>query len=535
MSEGDTTTSQMVGAAEQEFFFSSLPPTVAQERLALGMVLVMVGAFFIVASSLSSVQLPRLDAFVPAYGVAMFVNDSITAVLLFAQFAILRSRALLTISCGYLFTALMLIPWLLTFPGVFAPGGIVGGLQGTASLYFFWHAGFPAFVIAYALLKNTDPSARVRHASVRGAILAGFTVTATLVCALTILVTAGHDLLPRVMLDRTRFSTRWIFEGSVASLMSIVAVVVLWARRRSLLDLYLMVVMCGFVIEIALGSFPVAARFTIGWYAGRVFGVLSGSIILFVLLYESTTLYAQLLRALMALRRERNERTMTADAVSASIAHEINQPLSAMITNADAGLLWIDCAAPDLREAKAAFSRIIADGHRAAAVINGIRAMFRKDVANRALLDMNELIWEALALLRSELQAYRVSVRAEPKEALPRVKGDHIQLQQVLVNLIMNAIESMAAEAGERLLCVRSRTDESGGVTVQVADTGRGFKPTDIDRIFNPMFTTKPHGMGMGLSICRSIIEAHEGRLWAAPNGAHGAVFQFTLPGRSSA
>jgi signal transduction histidine kinase len=535
MSKGDTSTSQMVGTAEHEFFFSSLPPTPAQERLALGMVLVMFGAFFIVEVYLSSLRLPRVDAFVPAYGVAMFVNDSITAALLFAQFAILRSRALLAISCGYLFTALMPIPWLLTFPGAFAPGGLVVGLQSTAALYFFWHAGFPAFVIAYAFLKNTDPSGRVRHASVRGAIVAGLTVTATLVCALTILVTAGHDLLPRVMDDRTRFGTRWIYEGAVASLMSVVAVVVLWARRRSLLDLYLIVVMCGFVIEIALGTFPVAARFTVGWYTGRIFGVLSGSIILFVLLYESTTLYAQLLRAHMALRRERNERIMTADAVSASIAHEINQPLSAMITNADAGLLWIASPAPDLREAGAAFTRIIADGHRAAAVINGIRAMLRKDVAHRALLDMNELICEALALLRSELQSYRVSVRAEPKDGLPRVKGDHVQLQQVLVNLIMNAIESMAAVAGERSLCVRSRTDESGGVTVQVADTGRGLEPTNIDRIFDPMFTTKPHGMGMGLSICRAIVEAHEGRLSAAPNGAHGAVFQFTLPARSSA
>src|SRR6476661_2807598 len=157
---------------EQHFILSSLSPGRAQKRLALAVVLALLVAFFIMAGPLSTIQSPRIEAFVPAYATAMFVNDSITAVLLFAQFSILRSRALLAISSGYLFTALMLIPWTLTFPGVFAPSGLLGaGLQSTVWLYTLWHAGFPAFVIAYALLKDADPTKRLWKGPVHVAIL----------------------------------------------------------------------------------------------------------------------------------------------------------------------------------------------------------------------------------------------------------------------------------------------------------------------------------------------------------------------------
>jgi signal transduction histidine kinase len=283
------------------------------------------------------------------------------------------------------------------------------------------------------------------------------------------------------------------------------------------------------VREICLIAFPSPARFSFGWYAGRVFGLLSGSLLLFVLLYEITILYAQVLRAVLAQRREREARLMTGDAVSASIAHEIKQPLSAMITNADAGLRWLDRTTPDLDEAKAAFKQIVHAGHRAGAVIDGIRAMFKKDARNRTSLDINELIREALALAGDELRKHRVSVQAEPDDQLPRVKGDRVQVQQVLLNLITNAIDSMAAKDGSRVLRVRSEVHDGGGVIVSVADTGTGIGPQELERIFNPLFTTKSGGMVMGLSICRSIIEAHGGRLWVAPNKPEGAVFQFVL------
>jgi signal transduction histidine kinase len=515
---------------EQHFIISSLSPGRAQRRLAVAVLLALLAAFLVTDGLLSTIQLGRIDAFVPAYATAMFVNDSITAVLLFAQFSILRSRALLAIASGYLYTALIVIPWMLTFPGVFTQGGLLGaGLQTTSWLYTLWHAGFTMFVIAYALSKDADPAKRLWRGSAAAAILLSVAMTAAVVCAVVYIVTAADALLPAINIDPVHFSTVWLYIASCLALLSALAFIVLWIRRRSVLDLWLMVVMCAYVIEICLIAFPIPARFSFGWYAGRFFGLLSSSLLLFVLLYEITILYAQLFRAVLAQRREREARLMTGDAVSATIAHEVKQPLTGMITNADAGLSWLDRPIPNLDQAKAAFDQIIADGHRAAAVIGSIRAIFKKDIRNRTWLDVNDLIAEALALTRGDLQRHRILVHPEPNAQLPQVRGDRIQLQQVLLNLITNAIDSMAAKDGARLLRVRSDVHDGGGVIVSVADTGTGIGSQDLERIFNPLFTTKSGGMGMGLSISRSIIEAHDGRLWVAPNKPEGAIFQFTL------
>jgi signal transduction histidine kinase len=515
---------------EQHFVLSNLPPSLAQRRLALAVALALVIAFVITAGPLSTIEPGRIGAFVPAYATAIFATDLFTAVLLFAQFSILRSRALLLIASGYLYTALIVIPWMLTFPGVFTPGGLLGaGLQTTTWLYTLWHAGFPMFVIAYAFFKDADPAEGLWQGSAVAPILSSVAATAAVVCAATFLVTVGHDLLPRESLDPVRFSTVWLYAAGCLGLLIVVAIIVLWMRRRSVLDLWLMVVMCAYLIEIYLITFPVPVRYSIGWYSGRIFGLVSSSLVLFVLLYEITMLYAQLLRAVLAQRREREARLLTGDAVTATVAHEVRQPLSAMITNADAGLRWLDRSVPDLEEAKAALREIAADGRRAGAVMGSIRAIFKRDVANRASIDINALIKEALALLRSDLQRHRIRVDAEPNAELPQVVGDRIQLQQVLMNLITNAMESMADRDEPRVLCVMSEVHDKGGVKVSVLDTGRGIGPQDVDRIFNPLFTTKSDGMGMGLPICRSIIEAHGGRLWVTPNKPRGAVFQFVV------
>jgi signal transduction histidine kinase len=510
---------------EQQFLLSTSSPGRVQRRLALAVVLILLVAFFIMVGPLSTIQLARIDAFVPVYATAIFVNDAIVAVLLFAQFSILRSRALLVIASGYLFTALAVIPWMLTFPGVFAPGGLLGaGPQSTSWLYILWHAGFPVFVIAYALLKDADPAKRLWQGSAGTAIVLCIAMTAAVVCVAAFFVTAYEPLLPRLVVDTIRPSYLWYYAAGSMMLLSVIALLVLWVRQRSLLDLWLMVVMCAYAVEI---SFP---RFSAGWYTARVIGLLSSSLVLFVLLYEITTLYARLLRAVLAQRREREARLLTGDAVAAQIAHEVKQPLSGMITYADAALCWLDRAMPDLDEAKAALKQIVADGHRAGAVIGSIRASFMKGVPNRTSIDVNDLIREALALVRPDLEKHRILVEAEPNKQLPRVVGDRIQLQQVLLNLITNAIHSMAAKDEPRLLCVKSDIHAGGGVKVSVADTGVGIYAPDIDRIFDPLFTTKSEGMGMGLSICRSIIEAHKGSIWVAPNKPQGAIFQFVLP-----
>src|SRR5262249_21737219 len=477
-----------------------------------------------------TLPLRRIDAFIPAYGTAIFVIDSITAALLFAQFSVLRSRALLALANGYLLTALIAIPWTLTFPGVLAAGGgLGGGLQSTVWLYVTSHAGFALFVITYTLLKDADPIEWQTPRSVRAAIIASVGSVTALVCCATVLVTAGHELMPRLMLDTVRVSHLWYYAVGPMAALVVFALVLLWVRHRSVLDLWLMVVLCAYAIEITLTAFPVPIRFSVGWYAGRVYGVLSGSLVLLILLEEITMLYGELLRAVLAQRREREVRLMTGDAVSASMAHEIQQPLSAIILYANASLRWLDRAAPDLDEAKAALQRIVTSGHRAGAVIENIRAIFKRDGRTRTSLDVNNLIREALALVHDDLQTHRIAVQADD-QWLPRIEGNQVQLQQVLVNLITNAIDSMATEDGQRVLSLRSEVHDSGSVMVSVKDTGKGVEPSAIDGIFNPLFTTKAHGMGMGLAICRSIIDAHGGRLWMTANLPRGAIFHFSVP-----
>jgi signal transduction histidine kinase len=523
------------GAEEHHFILSSLSPGPAQKRLALGIVLGLLVALFLITGPLSGIQLGAINAFVAVYATAMFVTDSITAILLYAQFSILRSRAILVIASGYLFTALIVVPYVVAFPGVLAPNGLVGGLQTAAWLYVLWHCGFPIFVIGYALSKDEDPSKRVRQGKVRSAILRSVAWTAALAAAGAFLCVEGEAVLPPIMLDPLRFSPEWPYlVGAPIASLCISAIVVLWLRRRSILDLWLMLVLCLYLIEIPLSYYPVPVRFSTGWYAVRVIGFLSSSIVLTVLLYEITTLYGRLVGAVLGQRREREARLMTGDAVAATVAHEIRQPLTAMVTTADAGLRFLDRSMPNLERAKEAFKRIVADGHRAGAVVESIRTNFRIDVQNRTSLDVNELIQEALAVQRGDLQKYRVLVQAEPHKELPEVRGDRVQLQQVLLNLIMNAVDAMASKDGPRILRVKSEPYEGDRVMVSVADTGAGISAQDSDRIFNPLFTTKADGMGMGLAICRAIIEGHEGRLWYAPNTPRGTVFQFTLQAKNS-
>jgi signal transduction histidine kinase len=334
--------------------------------------------------------------------------------------------------------------------------------------------------------------------------------------------------LPHTTLDPVHFSPLRLYIGGGQTVLSVAALIVLWVRLRFVLDLWLMVVMCALAIEVPL-IFSAPVRFSMGFYAGSVYALISSSILLFVLLYEITVLYGQLLRAILAQRRERVALLMTGDAVSASIAHEIKQPLSAIIVYANAGLRWLDRVAPDLDEAKAALRAIGGSGQRAGEVIESIRAMLKSDTQNRTSLDINELINEALVLLRNDLQKHRVAVQTDPSPQLPQVIGDRIQLQQVLLNLITNAIDSMENEDTSRILSIKSEVQDGGGVMISVADTGKGIGSQDVDRIFNPLFTTKSGGMGMGLSICRSIIEAHEGRLWVVENTPRGVVFKFLL------
>jgi PAS domain S-box-containing protein len=236
------------------------------------------------------------------------------------------------------------------------------------------------------------------------------------------------------------------------------------------------------------------------------------------------------LRAMQAELAHAN-RVTTMGELSASIAHEVNQPIAATVTNAQAALRWLRAQPPDLDEVRASLSRIVEDGNRAGNVIGGIRAFINKVPPRKDRFDLNEAILEMIALTRSEMLKHGILLRTELAAGLPAVAGDRTQLQQVTLNLILNAVEAMGGiDAGARELRINTEREAAGGVLVTVRDSGPGLDPTDMERVFKAFYTTKPKGMGMGLAICRSMVEAHGGRMWASANEPRGAVFQFTLP-----
>ena len=220
-------------------------------------------------------------------------------------------------------------------------------------------------------------------------------------------------------------------------------------------------------------------------------------------------------------------RLATAGQLSASIAHEVNQPLAGIVANAQAALRWLEKA--NVGEVREGLKRIVSEGHRASDIITNLRAMFKSDVQEKALVDINKLVLSVLALVRIDLQKHEIKLQTQLDDRIPQVLGNQVQLQQVISNLVMNAIESMGSSQ-TRALRIKTELSQSNTVQVSIEDTGTGVKSSDVAQLFKPMFTTKARGMGMGLSICQSIIENHDGRIWVSPGATGGSIFQFELP-----
>ena len=905
-----------------ETWLLSLPPTRRQMRCAVAVAVGQVAALAIVAP-FAKTQFAEINSFIAAFGGVIFVTDLITSVLLFSQFAVYRLRALLVLACGYLFSALIIIPYALTFPGAFSPTGLLGaGLQTTALLYWFWHLLFPLALLGYGLMKDEKSDPGPGQPSLLAVIILSVALVLALACGLTLLATAGNDYLPVLFADRIAFTPAARAAGASTMLLSASAVAVLWVRRRSLLDQWLMIVAVAAFLEMALGAIFVSGRFSLGFYAGRVFSLLTSTIVLVVLLVETMRFHANVARskerkirrlveaniigifiwhfdgrileaneaflhivghdhedlaagrirwtdltppewhdrdtrliqehratgilqpfekeyfrkdgsrvpvligvatfedsgeqgvafvldlterkrAEEALRESERklrqfiesvpahfwsaspdgkathvnqrlldyfgirledqkasgledqrpsdwkavlhpddvaetERTLNhafqtgesfqrvhrlrrwdgeyrwhrvraeplrdheghiiqwygfsidideakkaeeqlrrseanlaeaqklsrtgswalspsttkisywseecyriwgfdpaqgvpnretvwrrihpddqkrvleeaeralrekrdyssefrivlpdgtvkhLDAIShhlfsadgeliqvvgtnvdvterkraqgeheklrqlesdfahmnrvsvmgeltASLSHEITQPIASARNNARAAQNFLDMQPPDLGEVREALSCVVGDTDRAGDIIDRIRDHMKKAPPRKSQFDLNDAIDEMIVLGRSAVIKNGVSVQTRLSEGLFPVHGDRVQLQQVVLNLLLNAVEAMGStEAGARELLISTERDQDHrGVLVAVRDSGPGIDPSHLERVFDTFYTTKSSGMGMGLSICRSIIEAHRGRLWAEANEPRGAVFRFTLP-----
>ena len=517
-------------ATERALLLSTAPPNKQQKFFAVGVIALLLGAMLLVAPFARN-ELESTEPLVLAYTASVFTTELITAALLLSLFAIQRSPALLVLASAYLFSGFMAVPWAMSFPGVFAPLGINdAGQQTTASIAAIRRIGCPLCLLTYAMLRG---SAQLRPGKLVPALIVGCIVSvAATVVGVSWFIFEKQDLLPRFMDDSGRITELWMYVPGVALVLYALLVVLLGPFGRSVLDLWLTVVICALAIDLLLLSFISSGlRLSVGWWAGRLYSLTAASVVLLVLLTEAASLAARLARSVAAERRAQEARLVTLQAFSASIAHEINQPLASMVTNAHAGLRWLARDEPDLDEAGAALARIARDGHRAGKVIEGIHATFSKGGQERARLDLNPLLGDVLERYQHEFRTAHVAVHTELDPNLQPVFANRVQIEQVGCNLVTNAIDALRSVAdGPRVLLIRSAALPSGEALVTVADSGIGFPPAHVDQLFEPFFTTKASGLGVGLTVSRLILEAHGGRLWSTENAPRGAIFQFTLP-----
>jgi signal transduction histidine kinase len=393
-----------------------------------------------VITAFGTTQLQQIEGFIPATEFVIFVSDLFTAALLLSHARIIGSHRLLVLACGYLFSALIVVSHALTFPGAFAPFGLLGaGLQTTPWLFIFWHLGFPASIIGYACLKDekrTLPPSTIYWSAALVVLLA---------LLLTWIVTVHHDILPPLFVDRRTLTSLGNHVTGIDFLTSLLALALLWRRRKSVLDLWLTVALVCMVAELWVTTFVIGTRFSLGFYASRLFSVTVSVVVLIVLLTESTVLYGRLPNTIALLRRERDNRLMSVDAATAAVAHEISQPLGAITLNISSALQFLKKTPPNLEEANACLTAMAGESEQANDIVRSIRKPFKTAAHQNTLIDINPLVQQVLRMVENDLHVQGVTVSTEFQDDLPQITGDRTLLQQVILNLVKNAIEAMVA------------------------------------------------------------------------------------------
>jgi len=343
-------------------------------------------------------------------------------------------------------------------------------------------------------------------------------------------VTTKAEYLPSFYID-VRFQTRLGNQANMALLLWGAAVLgVLLFRRRTILDLWLMVTLLAYSPNFLVAIIGSSVRFTVGWYAARCFVLVGSCTLLTVLLFETMFLYSRLASAIILQRRERTNRLLSVEAVTGAIAHELGTPLGAIALNASTALSQLRSSPRDLEDMEDMLSDIEADSHRAAAIVSSIREMTTKTVHRSALTSAEDVGQLALRLLKHDLQINEVSVTTEFQGNLPEVQMDGMELQQVLLNLVRNAIDAMSFTPPEaRRLRLKTSFDGGSTVLMSVQDSGSGISVEDSERIFDTFFTTKPAGMGLGLAISSTLIANRGGKLRLVKSDFDGSTFELTL------
>ena len=524
---------KLTAASLDEFpLIIAATPASKQERgVALAIILIL-ALVFIAIAPFASVKLPRVDAFVPALQTVLCVTDLITAALLFSLYSIQPLPGLLALASGYIFSGLFAFLQTLAFPGAYSPSGLIGDqLSSAPYLFFLWHIAFPLAVTVYALSDDrprvNDPLGRSTKATI------AITIACTLVltAGLTWAVTAGARYLPSLFVDQMRQAPITSYIAAAIWILSAAALVLLYFRKRTSLAVWLMVTLFATLPDLTLTTVLTSVRFTLGWYTARSYALIASCTVLIVLLAQTVWLYARLAQTTVLLRRERANRLMSLDAATGAIAHEIAQPLAAIATRGSTILNWLKRTPPNLDEVRTSAIAVVEASRRADEIVASVRALFRKTDDRRNLIHLDDVAREVLGLLQHDLQANQVAIATEYDGSLPPVRADHVQLQQIVLNLVKNAIEAMSAvPSGSRRVRVVTKLNGNSTALLSVQDSGHGITAEDQDRVFDPFFTTKPTGMGLGLAICRTVAQDHGGDLRLVETSSHGSIFEIELP-----
>jgi len=511
---------------------ATMPATAQQRALAVGVVVVLTVAAAAIAP-FANIQVAQVDAFIPVIQTVTSVIDLVTAILLFAEFSIQPQRALLALASGYIFSGAFAFLQTLSFPGAYAPAGLIGdGLNTPAWLFVLWNTTFPTAILVYALSKDASEAATLPGRSTITTVVITVASVLAVTAGLTWIVAVKAEYLPSLYTANVTLQTRFAnFINLALWLWGAAVLTVLLARRRTTLDLWLMVTLLAWTPNFLVAAIANSVRFSIGWYAARCFVLIGSCVLLTVLLVETMLLYSRLASAVMLQRRERTNRLLTVDAVTAAIAHEMRTPLGTIALNASAALDQLRSNPPELEEIDDILTDIEAESHRAGAIISSIRELSKKATGRRALTRVDGIALLALRLLQHDLEINDVSVVTEFQDDLPEVHLDGTQLQQVLLNLVKNAIDAMSSLPPKaRRLRITTRVDDHSTMLLSVEDTGPGIPVEDRGRLFDPFFTTKSGGMGMGLAVSLTIAESHGGKLRLIKSDAEGSIFELAIP-----
>jgi two-component system, sensor histidine kinase and response regulator len=559
-----TSTSQLdstpIQPREAPILLSALPVTASHRRTAVFASLALLTAL-VICAPFARIRLAPLPAFIAFQQAVLLTNDLITAVLLFAQYRVQRPRGLNVLAGGYLFTALIVIPHALSYPGVISATGLFGaGSQTAAWLYIAWRTVFPLTMIAYSLLRDREYAADHARQSGLGETLAAIIAAVGGVIAVVLLTIVGRDWLPPLMNGNLFGTGARIAVGATLAL-TLCALLVLFIRRqRSVLDLWLTVVMFAWLCADIVGSFISGGRFDVGYYAGRIYSVLASSFVLLVLLYEMTALYARVIHASRVERRQREHRMKEMEALLAEkeraaqltlaakhaaeeanrakseflagISHEIRTPMACVIGMTDQLL------SGNLTAQQRHYAELVRDASQSLVIIIDDLLDLSKIEAGklelrRVPLRPSAVAEGALAIVRPGAEAKSLVLRAELATDLPAwIEGDPTRLRQILLNLLSNAVKFT-----KRGSIVLKMTRQPGAMRLrfEVADTGIGIAPAEQGLLFQRFARLGPPGgrepgTGLGLAISRQLVEAMGGSIGVTSRVGEGSVFWFTIP-----